>query len=302
LHRTALQRLVELEKLRLIEAGEDSGTFDASLFFAFTEPVFNLPETPGKRQSLISDGHTFSASALNTYEDCPLRYKFQYVLLVPSSPRTYFSFGQAVHSVIEQLSRDNLNGIPFSKERALALLDANWDSSAYPSRTQEAEDKRKADLLLDTFLDWQAKNRNTILVAEQRFRFRLGERNMTGYIDRIEQQPDGGLVVIDFKTGSKPSNITKAGIREDIQMNIYCMAVQAMYGKVPVRASLYYLKDDKTMDYIPNEESIAAFKERVSGMISSVCSEEFPARPSYMGCGRCDYRDLCEVGEKNGEG
>ena len=125
---------------------------------------------------------------------------------------------------------------------------------------------------------------------------------MTGYIDRIEQQPDGGLVVIDFKTGSKPSNITKAGIREDIQMNIYCMAVQAMYGKVPVRASLYYLKDDKTIDYIPDEESIAAFKERVSGMISAVCSEEFPARPLYMGCGRCDYRDLCEVGEKNGEG
>ena len=301
LHRTALQRLVELEKLRLIEAGEDPATFEASLFFAFTEPVFNLPETPGKRQSLISDGHTFSASALNTYEDCPLRYKFQYVLLVPSSPRTYFSFGQAVHSVIEQLSRDNLNGVPFSKERALALLDANWDSSAYPSRTQEAEDKRKADLLLDTFLDWQAKNRHTILVAEQRFRFRLGERNMTGYIDRIEQQPDGGLVVIDFKTGSKPSNITKAGIREDIQMNVYCMAVQAMYGKVPVRASLYYLKDDKTIDYIPDDESIAAFKERVSGMISAVCSEEFPARPSYIGCQRCDYRDLCEVGEK-GEG
>ena len=108
----------------------------------------------------------------------------------------------------------------------LALLDANWDSSAYPSRTQGAKDKRKADLLLDTFLDWQAKNKNTILVAEQQFRFRFGERNMTGYIDQIEQQSEGGLVVIDFKTGSKPSNITKAGIREDIQMNIYCMAVR----------------------------------------------------------------------------
>jgi hypothetical protein len=76
--------------------------------------------------------------------------------------------------------------------------------------------------------------------------------------------PDGGLIVIDFKIGSKQSNITKAGICEDIQMNIYCMAVQVMYGKVPVRASLYYLKDDKTIDYIPDNESIAAFKERVN--------------------------------------
>jgi hypothetical protein len=50
-----------------------------------------------------------------------------------------------------------------------------------------------------------------------------------------------------------------------------------------------------------DEESIAAFRERVSSMISAVFLEVFSARPSYMGCGRCDYRDLCEVGEK-GEG
>ncbi len=121
---------------------------------------------------------------------------------------------------------------------------------------------------------------------------------MTGYIDRIEQQPDGSYVVIDFKTGSKPSAITKAGIREDIQMNIYCIAVQAMFGKLPARASLYYLKDDKTIDYVPDEESIAAFRERAASMIAAVCAEEFPARASYMGCRNCDYKDLCEIGGK----
>jgi DNA helicase-2/ATP-dependent DNA helicase PcrA len=106
--------------------------------------------------------------------------------------------------------------------------------------------------------------------------------------------------VIDFKTGAKPSTITRSGIREDIQMNVYCMAVQAMpaYGTLPVRASLYYLKDDKAIDYIPDDESIAAFKERLSGMVAAVCAEEFLARPSYMGCRNCDYGDLCEAGEK----
>jgi len=32
-----------------------------------------------------------------------------------------------------------------------------------------------------------------------------------------------------------------------------------------------YLKDNKTIDYIPDESSIAAFRERVFGMIGSVC-------------------------------
>jgi hypothetical protein len=45
-------------------------------------------------------------------------------------------------------------------------------------------------------------------------------------------------------------------------------------------------------------ESIAAFRERVQGMIAAVCAEEFVARPSYMGCRNCDYGDLCEVGER----
>jgi DNA helicase-2/ATP-dependent DNA helicase PcrA len=220
------------------------------------------------------------------------------VLLVPSSPKTYFSFGQAVHSVIEQLSRDSLNGIPFSRERALALLDAEWDSSAYQNRTHEAEDRAKAEVLLDTFLDWQAKNKNTIIAAELRFRFRLNGRTVTGYIDRIEQQPDGGYVVIDFKSGSKPSDITKTSVRDDIQMNIYCMAVQEMYGKLPVRASLYYLRDDKAIDYIPDPENIAAFRERVQGMIKAVCAEEFLAKPSYMGCRNCDYTDLCDTNQR----
>jgi DNA helicase-2/ATP-dependent DNA helicase PcrA len=220
------------------------------------------------------------------------------VLLVPSGPKTYFSLGSAVHAVVEQLSKDFINGIPFLKERALALLDSEWKPFGYPTRTQEAEDRKKAEKLLDTFLAWQAKNINTIVAAEQHFRFRFNGRIVSGYIDRIERQPDGGLVVIDFKTGSRPSTITKAGIRDDIQMNIYCMAVQDLYKKLPARASLYYLKDDQMVDYIPDDAGILAFQEKLSAMIAAVCAEEFIATPSFMGCRHCDYTDLCDTTRK----
>jgi hypothetical protein len=39
-----------------------------------------------------------------------------------------------------------------------------------------------------------------------------------------------------------------------------------MYGKLPARASLYYLKDDKMIDYISDPDSIAVFREQVQGM------------------------------------
>jgi len=51
--------------------------------------------------------------------------------------------------------------------------------------------------------------------------------------------------------------------------------------------------------FIPDDESIAAFKERLQAMIAAVCAEEFVARPSYMGCRNCDYGDLCEMAGKD---
>ena len=52
---------------------------------------------------------------------------------------------------------------------------------------------------------------------------------------------------------------------------------------------------------IPGELIIAAFRERASGIIGSICSETFVAKPSFVGCHQCDYVELCEIGEKTGE-
>ena len=54
-------------------------------------------------------------------------------------------------------------------------------------RGRDAEDRRKAEVLLDTFLAWQETNNNKIIEAEQGFQYRLDGRIVTGYIDRIEQ-------------------------------------------------------------------------------------------------------------------
>jgi DNA helicase II / ATP-dependent DNA helicase PcrA len=124
---------------------------------------------------------------------------------------------------------------------------------------------------------------------------------MKGYIDRIELTPEGGYVVIDFKTGSLSSAPSKNTIRADIQMNLYCLAVREMYGKLPVRASLYYIKDNKMIDYFPTEETIAAFEEAAKEIIAAVCAERFDPTPSFQNCRFCDYEDLCEAKEVGGE-
>jgi ATP-dependent DNA helicase UvrD/PcrA len=299
--KTAIQRIVELEKIRLLEEGKTPEAFDPAAFFSVPadDPALlaAFEHTP---ILLVGDDHHFSASALKKYEDCPLCYKFQYVLLVPSLPKTYFSMGTAVHTVIELLSKQQLEGTPPTRERALDLLNSCWSSEAYASRTHELEDRIKAEAMLDTYLAWQAANRNTIIAAEKKFQFTLNGRKVKGFIDRIEQTPDGEYVVVDFKTGSKPSSLTKNAVLSDIQLNLYSLAIKEMFGKLPQRASFYYIKDDKMIDYSPTEETVGVFTEIATSIISAVCAERFDPTPSYQTCRFCDYADLCErkeVGE-----
>ena len=97
--------------------------------------------------------------------------------------------------------------------------------------------------ILDTYLAWQELNKNPVTGVEHEFTFTFTGHTLNGFIDRIEQTPDGGYVVIDFKSGKKPGTISKNKIKQDIQVNMYCLAVQHMTGSLPERAELFFLKD-----------------------------------------------------------
>jgi len=300
--KTAIQRIVELEKVRLLEEGKPLASFDPAAFFSVPadDPAL-LAAFEHKPVLLVGEDHHFSASALKKYEDCPLCYKFVYVLQVPTLPQTYFSMGTAVHTVIERLSKFQVDGGTPTKERAIDLLNSCWSSEAYASRTHELEDRVKAEAMLDTYLSWQAANRNTVVAAEKKFQFPLNGRKVKGYIDRIEQTPEGEYVVVDFKTGSKPSSLTKISVLSDIQLNLYCLAVKEMFGKLPKRACFYYIKENKMVDYFPTEETVGAFAETAKSIISAVCAERFDPTPAYQTCRFCDYADLCEKKEASGD-
>ncbi|KUG15735.1 atp-dependent dna helicase uvrd/pcra [hydrocarbon metagenome] len=295
---TALQHIVTLEKLRLVSEGHVLSSFNRDAFLMLPENDAEIEALmQGHTPCLVGESHTFSASELGTYERCPLKYKYQYVVQIPSLSRTFFDLGKAVHTAIEHLSKKQKEGIPPTKEMALALLDTAWSTAAYESKSHEEKDRETAEALLDTYLSWQAGNPNRILEVEKRFQISLGGRLVRGAIDRIEETPDGGIVVIDFKTGSKSGNISKNTIQQDMQMNLYSLAVRELYGKLPVRASLYYLAPNKTYDYQPTVETIGSFEERVVNLIRAVCAEEFSPTPDYQMCRWCDYKDFCEEGE-----
>jgi hypothetical protein len=52
-----------------------------------------------------------------------MQYEFSYVLCIPTAGKTYFNLGGAVHEVIENLARQELEGILPTKEQTLVMLE-----------------------------------------------------------------------------------------------------------------------------------------------------------------------------------
>jgi DNA helicase-2/ATP-dependent DNA helicase PcrA len=237
----------------------------------------------------------FSASALQTFDNCPMQYKFSYVLHVPTAGKTYFNLGSVVHQVIENLTRQELEGIPPTKETALATLEQFWSSDAYASKKKECEDKDRAEQMIDTYLAWQSQNENEVIDVEMKFAFDLNGRIVKGFIDWVERSPEGQYIVIDFKTGSQSE--TKHSIKENIQMNVYSLAILEKFGALPRKTSLLYVKHKKMVDYFPDNEQLEKQKMRLKSMIDAVLLERFPGNPTYQTCRFCDYEVLCDEKE-----
>jgi DNA helicase-2/ATP-dependent DNA helicase PcrA len=297
--KTAIQKIVALEKLRILESGGRLEEFEIDTLMCEDSDTELRRLFEGKRAPLISKDHHFSASALQTFDNCPMQYKLSYVLRVPTAGKTYFNLGGAVHQVIENLTRQELDGILPTRETALAMLEQFWSSDAYVSKKKEREDKELAEQMIDTYLAWQAQNENEVVDVEMKFAFDLNDRIVKGFIDRVERTPEGNYVVFDFKTGYQSE--TKKSIKENIQMNVYCLAILEKFGALPHRASLFYVKHEKMVDYFPDSEQLEKQKTRLESMIEMVLLEQFPGSPAYQTCRFCDYEALCEEKEVRGD-
>ena len=291
----AFYHLVELERLRVLAEGGDPTTFDPASYLSVQLPpaeahLWNSRTKPFE----IPKTFAFSASSIGCYDNCPLKFKLEYLLEIPTPPKTYLGLGTAVHATVELLSKDRQKGIARSRDEAIAILQASWDSSAYTSKKQEDEYWGKALALLDNYFAWEAANENTVLEVERRFSFSYGDHLMRGKIDRLERRPDGSLVVVDFKTGSTSSAPSRNTVKEEIQLNLYALAIYHEFRELPAETAYLYLKETKYIPYAPTLEAIKAFRDRLDGLINGIRAGRFPAVQSYQ-CTWCDYKEICEL-------
>jgi len=234
-----------------------------------------------------------SFSRLSTYLKCPLRYKFIYIDNLPTVPRSYFSFGNTIHKVLEVFYDPAKNFIELEKapyKYMMELLDSCWLSKGYASNTEEIRAKREAKRILTNFYRKSIFAFQPALFVEKNFSFDIKEFELRGRIDRIDER-SGCFTVVDYKTNS----ILPEFFREEdfLQPVIYNIAAREMLQTNKIDfISLYFLKFDKKINFSLDNTIIEKGKKRIYDVGNLICKGGF--NPKVNGsCSNCEFKNLC---------
>ncbi len=145
-------------------------------------------------------GLALSASDIETYRSCPLRYKFARVLRIPTEQTIHQRFGIVVHQVLERFHSDGSSTL----EQLLELLDAGWRRGGFGWEGRDGELFEKASTALTRYHGRLHGQDSEPVWFERSFSFRLGPHHLRGRVDRVDRLGEGAdalYELIDYKTG-----------------------------------------------------------------------------------------------------
>ncbi|HWT91836.1 MAG TPA: ATP-dependent DNA helicase [Solirubrobacteraceae bacterium] len=238
------------------------------------------------------EGVMLSASDIDTYRTCPLKYKFARVFRIPQEPTLNQRFGIAVHQVLERFHAPDSRG---TLDEIQGLLEAAWRRGGFGDSDQERQLLGKARTALERYVVRTRAEDSEPVWFERQFTFNLGPHVLRGRVDRVDRHPDGLYELIDYKTG-RPK--TPSQLRDDVQLAVYALAAQDAWDLEAARQSYHYVLDDQKVPLPPGAVDRDWISETVFTVAEGILSQGFEPTPSYTACSMCDYRIVCPAAER----
>ncbi|HWF32176.1 MAG TPA: PD-(D/E)XK nuclease family protein [Solirubrobacteraceae bacterium] len=239
-------------------------------------------------------GLALSASDIETYRSCPLRYKFARVLRIPSEQTIHQRFGIVVHQVLERFHSDSVQTLGHMHE----LLDAGWRRAGFGDSEHERVLLAKARAALDRYYERLSEQDSEPVWFERSFSFQLGPHHLRGRVDRVDRVSGAGgeqYELIDYKT-SRPKSAEQ--LADDVQLSLYALAAREDWKLGSSRQAYYYVLDDQKVPVPRGAQDEASVADLVMAVGDGILAQEFDPTPSHAACSICDYRIVCPVAEK----
>ena len=230
-----------------------------------------------------------SASAIETYEACALKFRLGRIDGIPQTAnKPELVFGNIIHSVLQ---RYHEHGKDQSLGRILRLLNEEWKENSFDYQVREEKFKEQGIEMLTRYQSNVSINPPFVVRTEEQFTFDIGPITIRGAIDRIDKTSEG-ISILDYKTSK-----TSSSAKSNLQLAVYSMYLEQLeddeIGGLPESSILYFLRDEEepVRDHSFTSEEIAKTKEKILAVAAGIRKREFSTNKGKH-CDWCDYKNL----------
>lgn len=294
------EQLAELERSTLdpwLLASERDRNARQGLAESRTEPSLDA-FLPRRGEDL-----RLSATDLDLYLTCPLKYKFARVFGIPQAPTINMRFGILIHNVLQRYHEPALartgggEAGPEGEEgldHLMGLLDQGWRRTGFGESHDELQFLDRARRAMRSYWENERASGSTPAFLERQFEFKVGPHWLRGRVDRVDRAADGSFEVIDYKTGQRVDTTRHGG---DIQLALYRLGAGEAWDLEVEAGSYYYVLEGEKVTVESGPDDRDRVERTVLEVGEGVLSQDFEPRPSPAVCGWCDYRLVCPAAE-----
>jgi DNA helicase-2/ATP-dependent DNA helicase PcrA len=250
-----------------------------------------IPDTP-------SDGKLrLSATAIETYLECPLKFKFGHLYRIPTGPQAALTFGNIMHQSVRHYFKLRKEGKVTFDDLSQFYL-SSWKNVGFEDSYQEETYQKSGLSQLREFAD----RHNSMPIAaesvrmEVHFELEIQDVLLEGRIDQINpvKPREPKLVqLVDYKTG-RPR--TQKDADKSLQLSVYALAARNQMGLEPQGLIFYNLTSNQPVASIRTQKELDAVQQKIVAVAEEIRRMIFPPKPGFV-CRYCEFVPVCPAHE-----
>lgn len=265
-------------------------------------PVYEPAQPEIASRSIGELLETVSASRLNCWHQCRLKFFFRYVEQIRKAPTPSLHIGVVVHAVLQAWSMARWKKESFIVERFRTLFDSKWANQ--PGRinwedNEPAQKKGAWSLLEVYFTETPIKANEMPEAVEVPVEAELSSHGLPTLIGVLDLVRAGGRIV-DFKTASKSPTAEDAIHLNETQLSCYSVMYREATGKLESGRELHHLIKTKVPKLIitqlqPMDEiqQVRLFR-MIESYVKGLARQDF-VPSSGLQCLGCEFKNECRL-------
>ena len=236
---------------------------------------------------------------MSTYRQCPQKFKFNKIDLIPDPSNHWAVLGNFVHDVLEEFYKlePQLRTIFSARAIAKDMWESKWGEETSKVIFTEKEIKQfrwSAWWCVENL--WRLENPEKVspVGIEYELNGEVAGVMLRGFIDRYSYSENTTMLTVsDYKTGKTP----KLDLEEKfLQLLIYAKLLSSLGVGDVDKIELLYLKDGVKLEKKVTDrdfQRVVEYIQESKNMVDESCASGFfEARKSYL-CNFCSYKKIC---------